>query len=87
MANKAMCLRFTSPACEPAVTRPDRFDRHGESPYDEQVGILRMAPAGLRRPGFEPRFPRLLPLRSMVGQLPLEQHIGVRIPEGQPLVF
>ncbi len=25
-----------------------------------------------------------LPLRSMVGQLPLEQHIGVRIPEGQP---
>ena len=28
--------------------------------------------------------PRLLPLRSMVGQLPLEQHIGVRIPEGQP---
>ena len=26
----------------------------------------------------------LLPLRSMVGQLPLEQHIGVRIPEGQP---
>ena len=28
---------------------------------------------------------RLLPLRSMVGQLPLEQHIGVRIPEGQPI--
>jgi hypothetical protein len=28
--------------------------------------------------------PRILPLRSMVGQLPLEQHIGVRIPEGQP---
>jgi hypothetical protein len=27
-----------------------------------------------------------LPLRSMVGQLPLEQHIGVRIPEGQPSV-
>jgi hypothetical protein len=27
----------------------------------------------------------LLPLRSMVGQLPLEQHIGVRIPEGQPI--
>lgn len=25
-----------------------------------------------------------LPLRSTVGQLPLEQHIGVRIPEGQP---
>ena len=27
-----------------------------------------------------------LPLRSMVGQLPLEQHIGVRIPEGQPIM-
>jgi Polysulphide reductase, NrfD len=26
-----------------------------------------------------------LPPRSMVGQLPLEQHIGVRIPGGQPL--
>ena len=25
-----------------------------------------------------------LPPRSMVGQLPLEQHIGVRIPGGQP---
>jgi hypothetical protein len=30
------------------------------------------------------RIYRPLPLRSMVGQLPLEQHIGVRIPEGQP---
>ena len=28
-----------------------------------------------------------LPLRSMVGQLTLNQHIGVRIPEGQPNVF
>jgi hypothetical protein len=28
---------------------------------------------------------RFLPVRSMVGQLPLEQHIGVRIPDGQPL--
>jgi hypothetical protein len=27
-----------------------------------------------------------LPPRSMVGQLPLEQHIGVRIPGGQPIV-
>src|ERR1035437_4812837 len=27
---------------------------------------------------------RLVPTRSMVGQLPLEQHIGVRIPGGQP---
>jgi hypothetical protein len=29
--------------------------------------------------------PRLVPPRSMVGQLPLEQHIGVRIPGGQPI--
>ena len=29
---------------------------------------------------------RLLPPRSMVGQLPLEQHIGVRIPGGQPII-
>jgi hypothetical protein len=28
-----------------------------------------------------------LPPRSMVGQLPLEQHIGVRIPGGQPLAY
>jgi hypothetical protein len=27
-----------------------------------------------------------LPPRSMVGQLPLEQHIGVRIPGGQPIM-
>ena len=27
---------------------------------------------------------RLLPPRSMVGQPPLERHIGVRIPGGQP---
>ena len=30
---------------------------------------------------------RPLPTRSMVGQLPLEQHIGVRIPGGQPIIF
>src|SRR6202167_1018514 len=28
-----------------------------------------------------------LPPRSMVGQLPLEQHIGVRIPGGQPFII
>ena len=47
--------------------------------------------SGLRRPAQAPAQPasrranpRLLPPRSMVGQLPLEQHIGVRIPGGQP---
>ena|ERR1700683_3428698 len=46
---------------------------------------------GVRRPAWAPpnlasggANPRLLPPRSMVGQLPLEQHIGVRIPGGQP---
>jgi hypothetical protein len=29
----------------------------------------------------------LLPVRSTVGQLPLEQHIGVRIPDGQPIQY
>ena len=33
------------------------------------------------------RLRNVLPLRSTVGQLPLEQHIGVRIPEGQPKHF
>jgi hypothetical protein len=28
---------------------------------------------------------RLLPPRSMAGQLTLDQHIGVRIPGGQPI--
>ena len=31
-----------------------------------------------------PSLTYVLPPRSMVGQLPLEQHIGVRIPGGQP---
>ena len=63
------------------------FDRGGESPYDEKVG-LRVSSA-LPRP--EPMRVRdellklkLVPPRSMVGQLPLEQPIGVRIPGGQP---
>ena len=30
---------------------------------------------------------QLLPPRSMVGQLTLDQHIGVRIPGGQPITF
>ena len=32
-------------------------------------------------------FCRSLPPRSMVGQLTLDQHIGVRIPGGQPITF
>jgi hypothetical protein len=39
---------------------------------------------GPRPVGCKVSFLRLLPPRSMVGQLPLEQHIGVRIPGGQP---
>src|ERR1700733_11815923 len=29
-------------------------------------------------------YPQLLPPRSMAGQTPLERHIGVRVPGGQP---
>ncbi len=54
--------------------------------YDEQVGHSR--PALCRDltilAASEPHL-RLLPVRSTVGQLPLEQHIGVRIPDGQPI--
>ncbi len=36
------------------------------------------------RPASESRVPRMLPPRSTAGQLTLDQHIGVRIPGGQP---
>ena len=64
-----------------------RFDHAGESPYDEQVGLS--CPAFCRGCGqygckTKPRTSRLLPPRSMAGQLTLDQHIGVQIPGGQP---
>ena len=68
-------------------TQRGAFDRGRESPYDGQVGLRCPAPCcepdqcGLKR---EPLNLRLLPPRSMAGQLPLEQPIGVRIPGGQP---
>ena len=58
----------------------------GKALYDEWVGIC--GPASCRSPGRHGRKTvvafTLLPVRSTVGQLPLEQHIGVRIPDGQP---
>ena len=62
------------------------FDGGGECSYDEQVGFSGPALCrGRSRYGRKTSLAfRLLPLRSTVGQLPLEQHIGVRIPEGQP---
>ena len=62
------------------------FDRDGECPYDEKVGLGVRRPAAVRpmRLSNEPGEIELLPPRSMVGQLPLEQPIGVRIPGGQP---
>jgi hypothetical protein len=36
-------------------------------------------------PAAEAPYSCLLPPRSMVGQLTLDQHIGVRIPGGQPI--
>ena len=63
------------------------FDPTTQSTYDGQVGF------GARRPAVAQATPAariesaflLLPPRSMVGQPPLERHIGVRIPGGQPI--
>ena len=62
------------------------FDHGAESQYDGQGG-LRFQPLGeaLAKPTASSADPNLLPPRSMVGQLPLEQPIGVRIPGGQPI--
>jgi hypothetical protein len=49
---------------------------------ERSQGVLPRPDPARRRVGRH--FLRLLPPRSMVGQLPLEQHIGVRIPGGQP---
>ena len=68
--------------------RGGKFDRGAESPYDEKVGLeqccalRRLEPMRLSD-GLVKR--TLVPPRSMVGQLPLEQPIGVRIPGGQPI--
>ena len=45
--------------------------------------VRRSAKTESMRLAKEPHNTRL-PVRSMVGQLPLEQHIGVRIPDRQP---
>ena len=63
------------------------FDQNGDSPYDEKVGFEHLAPFRFARPvRLQDRF-LLLPPRSMVGHLPLEQVIGVRIPGGQPIAL
>ena len=59
------------------------FDPGEASTYDESVAPDVNSVSGrffLRLKLFA-----LLPPRSMVGQLPLEQPIGVRIPGGQPI--
>ena len=70
----------------PCSTGPDRFDRVRESPYDEPswptaCGLRLCIDGCLAAVRLSP----LLPPRSMVGQLTLDQHIGVRIPGGQPI--
>ena len=62
------------------------FDPARRSPYDDQVGMHPSAPcrASPMAASLSPTVSRLLPPRSMVGQLTLDQHIGVRIPGGQP---
>jgi hypothetical protein len=60
------------------------IDHAGESPYDEEVGFSITAPSRVDVNAAAIGCAYELPTRSMVGQLPLEQHIGVRIPGGQP---
>ena len=59
----------------------------GNATYDEGVGIFVSAPCrSSSQFGCEANLAsNLVPVRSTVGQLPLEQHIGVRIPDGQPI--
>ena len=64
------------------------FDPSGESTYDEWVGFQRLTLCeaagqhGCRIAAFR----AYCPLVQRLGQLPLEQHIGVRIPGGQPRI-
>ena len=62
------------------------FDRGRECPYDERVGsVLGTGAAPCRALRAMKQTPHLLPPRSTAGQLTLDQHIGVRIPGGQPI--
>ena len=85
--------------CEAAATKCGFRTLQGRGDFEGTAGltvpgkVLMMSQlAHVRR---EPQFragigrmiavSHLLPPRSMVGQLTLDQHIGVRIPGGQPL--
>ena len=62
------------------------FDPAWESTYDDEVVAVRPAFCSKHVYTFERvHKSHVLPPRSMVGQLPLEQPIGVRIPGGQPI--
>ena len=62
------------------------FDWLVQSSYDERVGSFASgASLGAVDADVESTDKRSLPPRSMVGQLTLDQHIGVRIPGGQPI--
>jgi hypothetical protein len=63
----------------PAISAPPAWSR--------LIGLTGGGPAHrIEKPGTSAGFLfAALPPRSMVGQLPLEQHIGVRIPGGQPI--
>ena len=64
------------------------FDPAMASLYDKQVGEC-AAPAAQVGANLASSscFSHVLPPRSMAGQLTLDQHIGVRIPGGQPITF
>ena len=65
--------------------RPGRLTTSAKSPYDKQVGSCHVQPWICALEMKSARDLRVLPPRSMVGQLTLDQHIGVRIPGGQPV--
>jgi hypothetical protein len=76
---------------KPGETLLNRLRLSASSPREEQSGALGLTsetPAlKIEKPaGSAGLLFAALPPRSMVGQLPLEQHIGVRIPGGQPIV-
>ena len=77
--NPSPACGFETPFC-PAISTPLVWSR--------LIGLTGGGPAlKIEEPGTSAGFLlAALPPRSMVGQLPLEQHIGVRIPGGQPLM-
>ena len=79
--------------CPPRIQLPGKTESWKNGPFDAlmpgkarvKFDLPRRHIIKSKMPADEPAY-NILPPRSMVGQLPLEQHIGVRIPGGQPSV-